>query len=53
VGYNRYEISKAVHQHLCNGKVSGDFLYGDGHAGKRISDLLCSVPLHVEKQLTY
>jgi len=53
VGYDRTQIVEAILHHLKNGKVPREPIYGDGHAGKRISDLLASLPLQVEKQLTY
>ena len=36
-----------------HGLYKSSFLYGDGSAGKKISDLLSSVPLSVEKRITY
>jgi len=53
VGYNREEIKGAVRHHLSNGKPPSDHLYGRGDAGKRIADHLASLPLGVEKRLTY
>jgi UDP-hydrolysing UDP-N-acetyl-D-glucosamine 2-epimerase len=53
VGYQRSEIVEAIRQHLQNGKLPSNLLYGDGQAGKRISDLLARVPLKIEKRLTY
>lgn len=53
VNYNRSEITVAVRHHLENGKGQGRSIYGDGHAGERIADLLASVSLQVEKRLTY
>jgi UDP-hydrolysing UDP-N-acetyl-D-glucosamine 2-epimerase len=52
-GYDRAEIRSAVEQHLKTGKAAPDTLYGDGHAGKRIADLLSHVELGIEKRLTY
>jgi UDP-hydrolysing UDP-N-acetyl-D-glucosamine 2-epimerase len=53
VGYDGVDIAAAVKQHLANGTYPSANLYGDGHAGRRIADLLASVPLQVEKRLTY
>lgn len=53
VGYDRDEILDAIHCHLRNGKAPMDSLYGDGKAGKRIADLVATVPLTIEKKLTY
>jgi len=53
VDYDRGRIGDAVRHHLANGRPSPDCLYGDGNAGQRITDLLASVPLRVEKRLAY
>ena len=53
VGYDRTEIARAVRQQLEHGRYERDTLYGDGHAGKRIADLLAEVPLKREKRLAY
>jgi UDP-hydrolysing UDP-N-acetyl-D-glucosamine 2-epimerase len=53
VGYDRKEITAAIHQHLARGRYESDPIYGDGQAGKRIAHLLATEPLQIEKQLTY
>lgn len=53
VGYDREAIKQAIRQHLMNGRYPSDLLYGDGKAGERIADLLATLPLSIEKQLTY
>ncbi len=53
VGYDREEIIGGIELHLSNGRYESDPIYGDGHAGQRIADLLGRVPLHVEKRLAY
>lgn len=53
VGYCGDEIRSAVEKHLSNGRYRRDCLYGDGLAGKRISDVLAQAPLEIEKRLTY
>ena len=52
-GYDQKEIKAAIQAHLLNGRYPNDTLYGDGKAGKRIADLLATLPLTIEKQLTY
>jgi hypothetical protein len=42
-----------VGEHLRRGRTPSDHLYGDGTAGTRIADTLATVPLTVEKRLTY
>lgn len=53
VDYRRDDIVKAIRYHLRNGKVEPDHLYGDGQAGRRIAELLATVPLTIEKRLAY
>jgi hypothetical protein len=53
VGYDAEEIQAAVRRHLTNGRSAASTLYGDGQAGRRIADILATVPLRVEKRLTY
>ena len=53
VSYDRGEIAGAIRHHLGNGSYPRDPIYGDGHAGTRIADLLAKVPLTIEKRLTY
>jgi UDP-hydrolysing UDP-N-acetyl-D-glucosamine 2-epimerase len=51
--YDRDAIAEGVAKHLSNGTYLCDRLYGDGHAGERIAELLATRPLHIEKRLTY
>jgi UDP-hydrolysing UDP-N-acetyl-D-glucosamine 2-epimerase len=51
--YSAQEIIDAVHFHLANGRYPSTTLYGDGRAGQRIASLLATVPLTIEKRLTY
>jgi UDP-N-acetylglucosamine 2-epimerase len=53
VGYNNQEIMNAIKYHLENGKAPKDTIYGDVGAGERIANLLATVPLRIEKRLTY
>jgi UDP-N-acetylglucosamine 2-epimerase len=53
VEYDREAITEGIDKHLSNGTYPSDPLYGDGHAGKRIAELLATQPLHIEKRLTY
>lgn len=53
VGYAKDEIQSAVKQQISNGKHEKNELYGNGHAGKRISEVLAEAPLEIEKRLTY
>ena len=52
-GYDREDIIADVQKHLQHGRYPRDPIYGDGHAGKRIADILASTPLHVQKRITW
>lgn len=53
VDYSREAITEGIEKHLSNGTYASDPLYGDGHAGERIAQLLATEPLHIEKRLSY
>lgn len=53
VGYSKGEIQEALRKQISNGIYERNELYGDGNAGKCISDVLAKVPLEIEKRLTY
>jgi UDP-hydrolysing UDP-N-acetyl-D-glucosamine 2-epimerase len=53
VGYDGDEILAAICRHFGNGRYEQDALYGDGHAGERIAEILVDVPLSIHKQLAY
>lgn len=52
-GYRREAIAEAVSAQMNHGHYPSEPIYGDGLAGKRIADLLASVPLNVEKKLRF
>lgn len=53
VPYDRKAIRAAIEQHMTDGRLPSDPLYGDGRSGERIADHLTRVPLEFEKRLTY
>jgi UDP-hydrolysing UDP-N-acetyl-D-glucosamine 2-epimerase len=53
VDYNKDEIKSAVERQMMNGRYERNDLYGDGKAGRRISEVLAKAPLEIEKRLTY
>ncbi len=53
VPYDRGAIGGAIGGHLARGRYESHHLYGDGHAGQKIADLLAQVPLDIDKRLTY
>jgi UDP-hydrolysing UDP-N-acetyl-D-glucosamine 2-epimerase len=52
-GHRREEIVAAIRRHLADGRRESDPIYGHGRAGERIAELLATVPLGIEKRLTY
>jgi len=53
VPYDRREIIRAVKRQAEAGRYASDPLYGDGHAGERIAEVLATCPLDVQKQIAY
>ena len=53
VDHDRVAIAAAIRAHMSRGRAPMDLLYGDGQAGARIADCLATVPLTIEKRLTY
>jgi len=53
VEHDRAAIAAAIREHVTRGRTRPDHLYGDGQAGQRIADCLATVPLTIEKRLTY
>lgn len=53
VPHDRRRIEEAARLQLEHGPYQPDPVYGDGQAGPRIADLLATLPLSIEKRLTY
>lgn len=53
VSYDRNEIFESIQHQVRNGRYGSSIIYGNGTAGRRISDLLARSELCIEKQLTY
>jgi UDP-hydrolysing UDP-N-acetyl-D-glucosamine 2-epimerase len=53
VGHDAKEIASAIEQIWSKTDRNKDIIYGDGNAGVKIADVLATVPLSVEKALTY
>lgn len=53
VDYDREQILEAIQQQLRNGRYPSAHIYGDGHAGERIADILSRCELRVQKRITY
>lgn len=53
VPYCKKDILEALLWQIEHGPYTTDHIYGDGHAGARIADLLAKLPLSIEKRLGY
>jgi len=54
VGYSQDEIKQAISSQVEHGKYDPEFVYGDGHAGEKIADILSTVEIgNVQKRITY
>lgn len=53
VGYDRHAIMDAITSHLSRPRPHSVTLYGDGHAGERIANVLSTTALNYSKRLTY
>lgn len=54
VDYNENEIVKSIYNQLDHGKYEPEFIYGDGNAGERITQILESINVEIQKKfITY
>jgi UDP-hydrolysing UDP-N-acetyl-D-glucosamine 2-epimerase len=53
VGYNATDIYNAIKQQLDHGRYTSLPTYGDGSAGAKIADILASISVTIQKQITY
>jgi UDP-hydrolysing UDP-N-acetyl-D-glucosamine 2-epimerase len=53
VEYDAGQIADAVRRQMTNGRYEMEPIYGDGHAGERIADILATKPLTIHKRITY
>jgi UDP-N-acetylglucosamine 2-epimerase len=53
VDYDKDDIVNAVRKHVEHGPFDSDPVYGDGNAGEKMAQLLATMPLSIEKKLTY
>jgi len=53
VDHNRGAITDAIVQQMEHGPYSSEPIYGDGHAGERIADVLAQCTWRLQKQITY
>jgi UDP-hydrolysing UDP-N-acetyl-D-glucosamine 2-epimerase len=52
-GYACEEIADAIRRQLAHGPYESEPIYGDGHAGERIADILARVEVSVQKRIAY
>ncbi len=53
VGYDRQAIADAIERQVRHGPYAPDPVYGDGHAGGRIADILAMCKVRIQKRITY
>jgi UDP-hydrolysing UDP-N-acetyl-D-glucosamine 2-epimerase len=53
VDYDARQIADAVRAQMQNGPYGMEPIYGDGHAGERIADILATRTLSIHKRITY
>jgi UDP-hydrolysing UDP-N-acetyl-D-glucosamine 2-epimerase len=53
VGYETAPIADAVRAQMANGRYPMEPIYGDGHAGERIAEILATKQLSIHKRITY
>jgi UDP-hydrolysing UDP-N-acetyl-D-glucosamine 2-epimerase len=53
VGYDADEIAAAMRAQVEHGRYEQEPIYGDGHAGERIADILSRREISLDKRMTY
>jgi UDP-hydrolysing UDP-N-acetyl-D-glucosamine 2-epimerase len=53
VDHNRTAIADAIMQQVEHGPYPSEPIYGDGHAGERIADILAHCSVQLQKHITY
>jgi UDP-N-acetylglucosamine 2-epimerase len=53
VDYDHEQIIDAIHQQLRNGRYQPDHIYGDGHAGEQIANILANCSVQIQKRIMY
>ena len=52
-GYDAQEIRSAIERQLAHGRYERSTLFGDGHAGERIANILAAANVKIQKRLMY
>ena len=53
VDYDRAQIVAAIKKQIQHGPYPSELIYGDGHAGKRIAEILATTEFNIHKRMTY
>ena len=53
VDYDSEQVFDAISRQLDNGRHPTNPIYGDGHAGQKIADILATTTLGTQKRITY
>lgn len=53
VPYDRERIIEAIARQVAHGRYPSDPLYGEGHAGEKIAEILSTAQITVQKRLSY
>ena len=53
VGYDNNEILRSIQTQIRHGRYPSEEIYGDGHTGSRIAQILATCKLTTQKMLTY
>ncbi len=53
IDYNSSAIADAITSQIKNGKYDSEPIYGDGHAGERIAEILAHGQWRLQKQITF
>jgi UDP-hydrolysing UDP-N-acetyl-D-glucosamine 2-epimerase len=53
VNYSAEDIRKAIEHQILQGRYPQNHLYGDGHAGARIAEILATCVVEIQKKLFY
>jgi UDP-hydrolysing UDP-N-acetyl-D-glucosamine 2-epimerase len=53
VEYDKSQIADAVRAQMANGRFPMEPIYGDGHAGERIAEIISTTSLSIHKRITY
>ena len=53
-GYDRKSIRHAIEDRLAlNGRIASEPIYGDGHAGPRVAEVMAKAEFNLDKRITY